>query len=333
MGGDNAPHSVLEGMSLTKTRLPDLHFLLFGNENKLAPLLARHKNLKACVTLAHTDEWVPGDMKPVAAIKGLKRSSMRLAIQAVSEGRAHGVVSAGNTGAYLGLSKLILQTLPGITRPTIASLFPHKSGESVFLDLGANLDCQPRSLVEFSLMGEMFARHVLFQERPRVGLLNVGSETFKGPQVLQDAYEALKKLPLDFRGFVEGDDLTKGKVDVVVTDGFSGNLVLKTAEGVADFMFGLLKKTLSSTVRGKLAYLCASHLFRSLKFHLDPRRYNGALWLGLEGAAVKSHGGADAYAFSYAIDTITDMVRARLSEKIKAEVGRSDVQEILEGLK
>jgi glycerol-3-phosphate acyltransferase PlsX len=254
---------------------------------------------------------------------------MRLAIEAVREGHAAGVVSAGNTGAYMALAKIILRPLPGIDRPAIISQIPTQRGESLFLDLGGNVECQLRHLVEFSLMGEMFARHVFGLAAPSVGLLNVGSEALKGPDLLKQTAHVLSQLPLNFQGFVEGNDIPKGGVDVIVTDGFTGNVAIKTGEGVMGFVFEALRKGLQSSWRGRLGYLIAKPVFKALRYQLDPRKYNGAFWLGLNGVAVKSHGGTDAYGFAHALEMAFDIVRAGLNGKIATEIARPEIQEVL----
>ncbi|MBY0263854.1 MAG: phosphate acyltransferase PlsX [Holosporales bacterium] len=329
MGGDHAPEVVVQGLHLALQRLPSLNFLLFGQEAQLSPLLKKFPDLQKKVSLCHTDEVILSETKPSTAVRTLKNSSMRLAIEAVHQGKAQGVVSAGNTGAYMALAKLILKTLPGIDRPAIVSQVPTLKGESLFLDLGGNIECETRHLVEFSLMGEMFARYVFGIPHPKVGLINVGSEAVKGPNLLKEAASILSKLPLDFHGFVEGDDVTRGRVDVVVTDGFTGNVALKTGEGVMRLIFDSLKRGFSSSWRGKLGYFIAKPIFESLKYQLDPRKYNGAFWLGLNGVAVKSHGGTDPLGFAYAVEMTFDILRSGLNEKIIAEIQNPQIQKIL----
>ena len=227
-GGDNAPMCLVRGMSLARLRLPQLSFVLFGDEKILRPMLDEEPLLKKVTRVVHTSERVEASTKPADALR-MSETSMRLAIESVQKGECSAVVSAGNTGAYLALSKVILRTIKGIARPAIVSQIPHAHGESVFLDLGGNIDCNARNLVEFGLMGHCFAKHVLCCSHPRVGLLNVGSEVLKGPAYLQKAYDTLSEILPDFYGFVEGNDITQGTVDVIDADGFSGNLALKTA--------------------------------------------------------------------------------------------------------
>lgn len=322
MGGDQSPAIVVQGLSLARQRYPFVHFLLYGPELLLRPLVGADKNLAQAVTFIHTDEKITAETKPSVAVRGLKRSSMRLALEAVQQQQAKGVVSAGNTGAYLALSKMILKTLPGIDRPAIASQVPTLKGESVMLDLGANLSCTPRNLAEFGLMGEVFARHVLGFPRPTVGLLNVGVEDLKGHQDLKEASDLLKASSIAFQGFIEGDDISKGTVDVIVTDGFTGNIALKTGEGVIRLIFESLRQSFKASFFSKIAFFLVQPIVKSLKERLDPRRYNGAVWLGLNGIAVKSHGGADALGFAFAVGMAVDMVQSGLNERIMEEIHR-----------
>src|SRR5579883_2132393 len=235
MGGDHAPEMVIAGANLAHRRFPDVHFLLFGDEARISPLLDRNAVLKPLCEIRHTPDFVANEDKPSVALRSGRRSSMRLAIDAVEGGEAAAVVSAGNTGALMAMSKIVLRMVPGIDRPAIASYFPTMRGESVMLDLGANVECDADNLVQFAVMGEVFARTVLGVSQPSIGLLNVGSEEQKGHEEVRAAATLLRNtdLPVHFHGFVEGDDITAGTVDVVVTDGFSGNIALKTAEGTA----------------------------------------------------------------------------------------------------
>lgn len=322
MGGDHAPSSVIKGMALALARLPFLSFELFGDQEVLLPLLKRHKALAKVTTLQHTDEKVLASTKPAEALRGLRQSSMRLALDATKSGACDATVSAGNTGAYLALAKFVLKTLQGVTRPAIVSQVPTQKGETVFLDLGGNLTCSARHLVEFALMGRVFARHLLFCEQPKVGLLNVGSEMLKGVESIKEAAKCLEKVLPHYYGFVEGNDITKGTVDVVVADGFAGNVALKASEGAVEFLLQSLKNCFKSSFATKLAYLCARGVLKTLATQLDPRKYNGAFWLGLDGVAVKSHGGADPLAFSYAIEMAADMANSTLKAEIEKEMER-----------
>jgi len=230
-------------------------------------------------------------------------------------------VSAGNTGALMAMAKFVLKTLPGIDRPAIASFFPTLRGESVMLDLGANLSCDADNLVQFAVMGNVFARTVLGILKPSIGLLNVGSEEVKGHEAVREAYAILRatNLPGDFRGFVEGDDIARGTVDVIVTDGFTGNVALKTVEGTARLYAEFLKRSFKSSIIARIGYLLARPALNALRVRTDPRRYNGAIFLGLNGVAVKSHGGTDSLGFANAISVAVDMVTQKSLEKIREE--------------
>ncbi len=324
MGGDRAPEIVIKGAELARKRAPDVHFLLVGAADEIRPLLAKSPGLAETATLHHTAEVVPGDAKPSLALRTARQSSMRLAIDAVAEGRADGVVSAGNTGALMAMAKHVLKTLPGIDRPAIASFFPTRRGESVMLDLGANIDCDPENLVQFALMGDVFARTVLGLVEPTVGLLNVGSEDLKGNDAVRRASARLRgaMTPIRFHGFVEGDDIAAGTVDVVVTDGFTGNIAVKTAEGTARLFSEFLESAFRHSLMGRIGWLFARRSLRKLRLRIDPRRYNGAMFLGLNGIAVKSHGSADALGFANAIGVAVDMKANGFLDKIRVDLAR-----------
>lgn len=323
MGGDHAPAAVVDGAEIARERYPNASFMLFGDEAALRPLLARYPKLQAVATIEHTDSVVTADDKPGQALRRSRGSSMGLAIEAVSEGRADVAVSAGNTGALMAMAKFMLKTMPGIDRPALATLIPTTRGESVMLDLGANVDCDQRNLVEFAVMGAAFARTVLGVPRPTVGLLNVGVEELKGNEAVKAAGQTLKDidLPLEFAGFVEGDDIAGGSVDVVVTDGFTGNVALKTAEGTAKMIAGLMRNAFANSLGGKLGYLMARRGLKALRDHLDPNNHNGAVFLGLNGLVVKSHGGASALGIASAIgvahDLAADDLMSRIAEDLK----------------
>jgi glycerol-3-phosphate acyltransferase PlsX len=325
MGGDYAPEIVLKGAALARERYPTAHFLLFGDEAKLKPLLAGHIALAACCTIRHTDQVITGDTKPSQAIRQGRQSSMWKAIEAVKNGEAAGVVSAGNTGALMAMAKLIMRPLPGIDRPAICGLFPTRLGETCMLDLGANAQCDARNLVEFAVMGECFARAMLGMERPSVGLLNIGSEDVKGTDSLREASQVLRNSPhlgMEFKGFIEGDDIAMGTVDVVVTDGFTGNVALKTAEGTAKLFAGFLKTAIKSSWLAKFGMLFAKPVLSQVMARTDARRYNGALFVGLNGVVVKSHGGTDAVGFANAIGVAVDMISRDLNKLIAQELER-----------
>ncbi len=324
MGGDRAPDVVMEGVQLAHVRMPHVHFLLFGDQALLEPLLDAHPELRAVCQLRHTDQSVKGDDKPSQVLRTGRQSSMWLAVDAVARGEAAGVVSAGNTGALMAVSKFVLRMLPGIDRPAIAGFFPTERGETVMLDLGANVGCDANNLVEFAVMGEVFARSVLGIEEPSVGILNVGSEELKGNDAVRAAAAILRdgNLPIRFHGFVEGTDIAAGTVDVVVTDGFTGNIALKSAEGLAKLYSRLLRDAFSSSWLARLGYLLAKSALVKVKMRTDPRRYNGAMLVGLNGITVKSHGGTDAVGFANAIEVAVELVTHGFNERIKRELAR-----------
>ncbi|MGQ0676473.1 MAG: phosphate acyltransferase PlsX, partial [Rhodospirillales bacterium] len=294
------------------------------DQARVKPLLDRQPALAAVSTLLHTSEAVASDAKPSVALRAGRQSSMRLAINAVGEGAADAVVSAGNTGALMAMAKFVLKTAPGIDRPAIASVLPTPRGVSVMLDLGANVECDANNLVQFAIMGEVFARTLLNIARPTIGLLNVGSEEQKGHDELRAANALLRenKLNLAYQGFVEGDDITGGKVNVVVTDGFTGNVALKAAEGVARLYAQLLREAFSSSLPAKLAYLLAKPALTAVRKKFDPRRYNGAILLGLNGIAIKSHGGTDAIGFAHAVGVAITMSENGMIERLQDELQR-----------
>lgn len=322
MGGDHAPGSVVGGAAIAYRRLPAIGFLLFGDEAKLAPLLEQQPKLREAVEIRHTPDAIGNGDRPSQALRRGTRSSMRLAIDAVQTGEAAGVVSAGNTGALMAMSKVVLKTQPGIDRPAMISYFPTVRGESAMVDLGASLKCDARNLVEFAIMGAGFARSVLGLERPTVGLLNVGIEEAKGNETVRAAGQTLREseFGFEFHGFVEGNDVGAGTVDVFVTDGFTGNAVIKTTEGTALLISTYLTAAFRRSWVSRLGYLLAKPALDALRDKLDARQYNGALFLGLNGVVVKSHGGTDDEGFASAISVAADMVRGDFNERIHADL-------------
>lgn len=318
MGGDAAPEAVLDGLELAAERHPQARFLLVGDEARVGGALARRKRAARACSLRHAPEVISGDLKPTAALR-MRGSSMRVAIDAVAAGEAAGVVSAGNTGALMALAKIVIKTMPEIDRPALAAIGPSARGDVVLLDLGANVQCDARNLVEFAIMGDAFARVALGLTMPSIGLLNVGSEELKGDDRVRAAAEILRDshVGAQFRGFIEGHDITAGTVDVVVTDGFTGNVALKTGEGALKLMRDLLRQVFTSSVPARLGYLLARPALDRLREWMDPRRYNGAILLGLNGVVVKSHGGTDALGFAHAVDVAMDMVTHGYNDRIK----------------
>jgi glycerol-3-phosphate acyltransferase PlsX len=321
MGGDSAPHIVIEGAVKVLAEGAPYTFLVFGDAQKVSPLISNYPQYQNAFKLIHTDEAITNDMKVVAAIRSLPTSSMRLAIDAVAKGEAAAVVSAGNTGAYMALSKLLLKTFQGVDRPALATSIPTLTGQSLVMDFGANVECTPENLVQFAIMGHVFGQRILKKKNPSIGLLNVGTEDVKGNAVVQEAAQTLRAIPqLNYYGFVEGDDVTAGTTDIVVTDGFTGNVALKTIEGTAKLIQKMLEDSLRQSWRGKLGYLMAKPAFRLLKKRMDPRLYNGALFLGLKGVAVKSHGGMDAVGFANAIRVAASLAADAASGQIAADL-------------
>jgi glycerol-3-phosphate acyltransferase PlsX len=324
MGGDVGPAVMIAGAELAYRRRTDLSFILFGDEKALKLELANRPELSRVAEIVHSEDVIAATDKPSQAIRRTKTTSMGMAILAVKEGEAQATVSAGNTGALMSMAKLSLRTMPGIDRPALAALLP-TLGENdlVMLDLGANTECDAQNLVQFAVMGAAYARVVLDLDRPRVQLLNIGTEELKGTDELKDAAAILREadyLGMRFDGFIEGDKLSRGDVDVIVTDGFSGNIALKSLEGTARFVTDLLKRAFSSSVRSKIGFLISRPATELLRHHLDPNNHNGAVFLGLNGLVVKSHGGATDKGVANAIRVAARMVREDLTRKISEDL-------------
>jgi glycerol-3-phosphate acyltransferase PlsX len=324
MGGDHAPASVVDGLERFAGSRADFHFLLHGDETKLKPLLARCPTASARTVIRHAEKTIAMDAKPAQAVKQGKGSSMWNAIETVKAGEAIAAVSAGNTGALMGMSKLILRTVEGIHRPALIASWPTLKGASAVLDLGADIDADAEQLVDFAIMGSAFARAVHHKPNPTVALLNIGSEDQKGRETVREAARLLREsgLDLNFVGFVEGDDLSKGTTDVVVTDGYTGNIALKTAEGAARMISTLLKDALTSGTMSKLGALIARAALKRFQTRLDPRQVNGAVFVGLNGIIVKSHGGTDGVGFAQAISVAADMGASRFKAEIDENLKR-----------
>ena len=321
MGGDHGPSVVVPGAALALERHPGTRFILFGDRAQIDPLLEKQPQLKAAAQVRHTDVAVRMEDKPSQALRaGRWKSSMWLALQAVRDGEADAAVSAGNTGALMAMAKVCLKTMANIERPAIAGMWPTLRGESIVLDIGASIGADAVHLVDLAIMGAAMARIVLGVERPTVGLLNVGTEEIKGIEAVKEAGRMLReaRLPqLDYRGFVEGDDIGKGTVDVVVTEGFTGNIALKTAEGTAKQMAEYLRAAMSRTWTAKIGYLFARQAFDAVREKMDPRKVNGGVFLGLGGIVIKSHGGTDALGYASAIDIGHDMAHHQLMRTIR----------------
>jgi len=320
MGGDTGPAAMIAGASRALRKDSSLQFIFYGDQDQVEAQIAGHKNLIAHSQIVHSPEAIAASEKPSQAIRRARITSMGMAINAVKDEMADAALSGGNTGALMAMSKLALRTMPGIDRPALAALLP-TLGETdvIMLDLGANTECDAQNLVQFAVMGAAYARTVLSIQQPRVKLLNIGTEELKGTDELKDAAALLREadyLPFRFDGFTEGDQLSRGGVDVVVTDGFSGNIALKTAEGTARFVTDLLRRAFKSSLRSKAGFALSKPALNLLKVHLDPNNHNGAVFLGLNGLVVKSHGSANPKGVANAIRVAASIVRNDITRKI-----------------
>lgn len=324
MGGDKAPESVIQGARRVLDKFPSTRFIFYGRKAVIAPLVAQHRALAAVSQVVHAETVIAMDEKASVALRQGRESSMRAALDAVASGKACAMVSAGNTGALMAMAKFVLKTLPGIDRPAITATVPSRHRPVVLLDMGANLECTARYLVQFALMGDAYARAVLGMAAPKIGLLNVGSEEMKGHDEVKEAHRILRSgnVPIEYHGFVEGNDILEGTTDVVVTDGFTGNIALKTAEGASRMIYTALKSAIEKSFTAKIGYLLARPAIRMAMKRFDPRKLNGAILLGLNGIVVKSHGGADSKGFANAITVAISMAENRVNEKIVAELAR-----------
>jgi glycerol-3-phosphate acyltransferase PlsX len=326
MGGDHGPSVVIPGAEVSLIRHPDTEFVLFGDRAVIEPVLDKHPRMKAASRLVHTDVAVKMDDKPSQALRhGRWKSSMWLTLDAVKKGEADVAVSAGNTGALMVMAKFNLKMMAGIDRPAIACLWPTLKGEAVVLDVGASIGADAEHLIHLSAMGSAMARILFDIDRPTVGLLNIGVEEVKGLEPVREAGRMLRErqLPhLEYVGFIEANDIGKGTVDVVVTEGFAGNIAIKAAEGTARQIGEYLRGAMMRTLRAKIGYLFAREAFRAVREKMDPRKANGGVFLGLNGIVIKSHGGTDIEGFAAAVDIGYDMVRYELLAKIGEALGR-----------
>ena len=328
MGGDCGPSVIVPAAAIALVRRPDISFSLYGDEAVVRPILAAHPALASKARLVHCDVSVKMTDKPSQALRaGRRSSSMWQAIDAVKKGEADFAVSAGNTGALMAMAKVCLRTMPQIDRPAIAAIWPTLRGESIVLDVGATIGADAQHLIDLAIMGSAMARIVFDIDRPTVGLLNVGVEEIKGLEEVKAAGRVLREagLPhLDYRGFVEGDDLGKGTVDVIVTEGFTGNIALKTAEGTAKQIGQYIRDAMSHSLRSRIGYFLARRAFDALREKLDPGKVNGGVFLGLDGVVIKSHGGANAEGFAGAIELGYDMARQDLLAKIREMIAQAN---------
>tara|TARA_B100000029_G_scaffold473554_1_gene515056 strand:+ start:586 stop:1590 length:1005 start_codon:yes stop_codon:yes gene_type:complete len=318
MGGDNSPKKVIDGISASLKSNIDNHFYLFGDESKIKKELDKKKSLDKYCEIINTESEISDDEGPLTAAKKGKNSSMWKAIEAQKENKCDITLSAGNTGALLVISRLLLSTIEGISKPALAGLWPSKNNLNVMLDLGANIECNEKNLLDFTIMGSALYKSLFNNITPKVSLLNVGQEEIKGNETIKKAFSILKKKDtknFNFAGYIEGNQIMEGDTNVIVTDGFTGNIALKTAEGTANFLTKNLKKSLN-----KLSMLLSYYSLKKFKEKLDPRKYNGAILLGLQGPVVKSHGSTDYVGFAYSIGMCNKIVKSNLIEKIKTHL-------------
>ncbi len=330
MGGDEGVRVMMHGAAEARHRHSQFKFLLVGDETRIKAALEDHPGMSGASEILHCEDVVGGDEKPSKALRRAKTTSMGLAVDAVKRGEAGAAVSAGNTGALMAMSKLALRTMPGLDRPALAALLP-TLGENdvIMLDLGANRDCDARNLVQFAIMGAAYSRIVTGRERPRVRLLNIGTEETKGTEDIQaaaDAQRAADKLAMNFEGYTEADKINRGECDVVVCDGFSGNIALKAIEGAARFVTDLLRQAFTSSIRSKVGFLVSRPATELLKHHLDPNNHNGAVFLGLNGVVVKSHGSANAKGVANAVEVAARLLEDDITNRIANDLGKIDTQ-------
>ncbi len=333
MGGDLGPPAVVAGACRAWKRRNDLRFIFFGDEAQIAPELKRFPDLQQVARIDHCADMIKGDEKPTQAIRRAKTTSMGRAIAAVKAKEADALVSGGNTGALMAMSKLALRTLPGIDRPALAGLMPTLGDtDAVMLDLGANTESDTTNLVQFALMGAAYARVVLELDAPRVRLLNIGSEAQKGTDQLKDAAALLAaaaaSLGMRFDGFIEGNQISRGEVDVIITDGFSGNIALKTMEGTARYIADLIRRAFANSIRSKVGFAISRPATQLLRHHLDPNNHNGGVFLGLNGLVVKSHGGANDIGVANAIRVAARMVRRDLIRRISDDLNQVSASDL-----
>ena len=322
MGGDGSPQKILKGISEHNKKSKNIFYNIFGNKNEIEKFLPKDLNPN-CFEVTHTLEKVEGTDTPLGAAKRGKNTSMWLAIDSVKNKKSDIVISAGNTGALLVIAKLNLKMIENIDKPALSGLWPSKKGMSVVLDLGANIECNDKNLIDFSIMGASLIKSLYPEEKPKVALLNIGSEELKGNEIIKETYQKLNKFKNDdfeFKGFIEGSHLMDGEVNVVVADGFTGNVALKTAEGTANFITSELKDAMTNSLLGKISSFLNMRNLKKFKKRLDPRLYNGAIFIGLDSPVVKSHGGTDFIGFSNSLSVCERIVKGSLIEKIKKNI-------------
>ena len=322
MGGDSSPKKIIDGIAHHFDKNRNSFYQIFGDKNQISKFIPRSLN-NDCYEIIHTNEVVKDDDTPLGAAKRGKNTSMWLAVESVKDKKADIVISAGNTGALLVIAKLNLKMIENIDKPALAGLWPNKNGTNVVLDLGASIDCSEKNLVDFGIMGSALFKALFPNEESKVAILNIGSEEIKGHEILKKAYEILNSnnnFNLKFNGYIEGNEIMDGISNVIITDGFTGNVALKTAEGTANFIINELKKTMSNSLVGKLSALLNMNNLKKFKKRLDPRLYNGAIFIGLDSPVVKSHGGTDYIGFSNSLSVCDKVIRGNLIEKIKQNI-------------
>ena len=322
MGGDGSPKKIIEGINHHFKKNKNTFYKIFGDKVKIETYI-NDELPNNCFEIVHTTDIVKGTDSPLEGAKRGKNTSMWLAIKSVKEKKSDIVISAGNTGALLVISKLNLKMIDNIDKPALSALWPNKKGMSVVLDLGANIECSPKNLIDFSIMGSSLFKSLYPNENAKVALLNIGSEEFKGNETIKETYQLLNKRKnneFEFKGYIEGNQLMNGNVNVIVADGFSGNVALKTAEGTANFITSELKKIMTSNVIGKLSSLLNISNLKKFKARLDPRLYNGAIFIGLDSPVIKSHGGTDYLGFSNSLSVCTKIVTRNLIDKITKNI-------------
>ena len=325
MGGDNSPDKVIEGVSIHSRISEDVKYKIFGNKILIDPLINKYKLETERFDIIHTDKIVEGEDTALSAAKRGKKTSLWLAVESLKYDEADAMVSAGNTGALFLISKLNLKMIENIDKPALSALWPSKKGMSVVLDLGANIECSSKNLVDFSIMGSALHKALFENIRPKVALLNIGSEELKGNAMIKDTYQTLndnKNSLFDFKGYIEGNNIMEGEVNVIIADGFTGNIALKTAEGTSNFIISELKKALTTSIIGKFSSLLNSNNLKNFKNKLDPRLYNGAILLGLDKPVIKSHGSTDSIGFANSLKVCEKTIRGKLIEQIKLNINK-----------
>ena len=323
MGGDNSPQKIIDGIELHNSNSKNIFYKIFGDKNIIEPIIKKKSIGNSFFEIIHTEEKIKGEDSAFAAAKRGKKTSMWLAIESVKSNLSDIVISAGNTGALLVIAKLNLKMIENIDKPALSGLWPSKKGMSVVLDLGANVECSDKNLIDFAIMGSSLFKSLFPEEKPKVGLLNIGSEELKGNEVIKETYQKLNKIineNFEFKGFIEGNHIMDGDVNVVVADGFTGNVALKTAEGTANFITSELKASLKGSILGRLGSIISINSLKKFREKLDPRLYNGAILLGLDSPVIKSHGGTDYIGFANSLSVCEKIVKNNLIDKIKNSI-------------